>query len=114
MIILQSAAYAGSLARASLDVAMSYAVFAQNPIVLFSGPAVSCLVATQQPESLGRKSLRKVIDSFPLYDIETIYADAQSMESLGLRVGELPDFCELVDAQQRTTLTREASYLVCL
>ncbi|MDP5055215.1 MAG: DsrE family protein, partial [Congregibacter sp.] len=100
LILLQTAPYDGSLARSSLDLALSFAVFAQQPQLLFCGAGVLCLSAHQHPDAIGRKSLRKVIDSLPMYDLETIFVDAGSLEMNGLNSAHLPGFAVVLDARQ--------------
>lgn len=114
LIVIQSDAYAGSTARGALDIAMSYAVFAQDPSILFLGSGVTCLVEKQDAEKIGRKSLRKVIESFPLYDIENVYVDAGSLSSAGIGPERLPSFAKILDASQQKALEREASFVVSL
>lgn len=114
LIVLQSAPYDGSLARAALDVAMSFAVFAQRPRVLFSGDAVLALIDGQQPGLLGRKSLRKVIDSFPLYDLEDVYAEAAALETCGIDAELGPDFVQAVTAQEMRALFSTSSCILSL
>jgi tRNA 2-thiouridine synthesizing protein C len=112
LMVMQSAPYQGSLARAALDVALSYAVFSQQPLVLFRAEGVLALLEDQNPEALGRKSLRKVIDSMPLYDIEEIYVDEQSLLQRGLSRDSLPAFCRTVDAGQQRELVNRASHVL--
>jgi tRNA 2-thiouridine synthesizing protein C len=114
LIVMQSAPYRGSLARAALDVALSYAVFSQHPGILFSGDAVLGLIADQQPETLGRKSLRKVIDSMPLYDIDEIYVDGDALDSHGVPRSKLPEFARILGPAELRSLTEQASHVLSL
>lgn len=104
LLVLQSSPYDGSFARAALDMVMSFAVFAQRPRVLFAGDAVLALVDEQQVALLGRKSLRKVIDSFPLYDVEDVFADAAALGSGGADSATIPDFVKIVDVEEMRSL----------
>lgn len=112
LMVMQSSPYQGSLARAALDVALSYAAFSQHPIVLFRDEGVLALLAEQEPSALGRKSLRKVIDSMPLYDIDEIYVDAPSLLQRGLSQDLLPAFCLAVDATEQRALVSRASHVL--
>lgn len=114
LILLQSAPYAGSLARSCLDLALSFAVFSQRPQLLFSGDAVLCLQGEQNAEAVGRKSLRKVIDSLPLYDIEHVYVDESSLNQLGLSPNDFPAFAVCVNSEQVRALINEASHVISL
>lgn len=114
LLVLQTAPYDGSLARSALDMAMSFAVFAQKPQVLFSGDGVLCLLAGQDPEELGRKSLRKVIDSFPLYDLEEIFVDGAALERNGASAELLPEFARVLDASALRDLHEQSSRIISL
>lgn len=114
LILLQSAPYSGSLARSSLDLALSFAVFSQQPKLLFSGDAVLCLLAGQDAKAIGRTSLRKVIDSLPLYDIERVYVDEWSLKQFGLGSDGFPAFAVRVNSMQVQALIKEASHVISL
>jgi tRNA 2-thiouridine synthesizing protein C len=94
--------------------ALSFAVFGQEPRLLFSGDAVLALPPGQNPEPLGRKSLRKVIDSLPLYDIDEILVDASSIARHGISEPELPPFARVVDATQQRALLADARHVLSL
>ncbi|EED33031.1 DsrE/DsrF-like family protein [gamma proteobacterium NOR5-3] len=114
LILFQNSPYAGSLARSSLDLALSFAVFAQQPALLFCGDAVLCLKDAQDSHSIGRKSLRKVIDSLPLYDIEQVYVDQLSLEQNGLGAREIPPFAVSVSTQEIQKMLAEAAHVISL
>jgi tRNA 2-thiouridine synthesizing protein C len=112
LMVMQNPPYQGSLARAALDVALSYAAFSQQPILLFRGDGVLALIEDQSPSAIGRKSLRKVIDSMPLYDIDEIYVDERSLQQRGLSRDSLPAFCRAVDPGQQRALVNRASHVL--
>ena len=114
LVVFQRAPYEGSFARSALDLAMSLAVFAQQPRLVFCGDAVLSLNAGQSAGSIGRKSLRKVIESLPLYDVDTVFVDKTAAESLGLTPDDLPDFAILLSKNELRTLMREASHVISL
>ncbi|EAQ97925.1 DsrE family protein [Congregibacter litoralis] len=114
LILFQQAPYEGSLARAALDLALAFAVFAQNPKIVFCGDAVLCLKAEQSAEALGRKSLRKVIDSLPLYDLETVYVEQTSLLANGVHAAELPAFAVALSGPELRQLMQEASHVISL
>jgi len=114
LILLQSAPYSGSLARSSLDLALSFAVFSQRPQLLFCGDAVLGLQSQQNAGAIGRKSLRKVIDSFPLYDIDTVFFEQSSLAQHGLCAESFPDFAVPASVSEVQKLIREASHVISL
>lgn len=114
LLILQSAAYEGSLARSAMDVALSFAVFAQAPTLLFAGEGVLALVSKQDPEAMGRKSLRKVIDSLPLYDVEHVYVEALALARFAIDRDQLPEFARIVDSAEIVALRSAAGHILSL
>ena len=114
LIVLSRAPYAGYAARGALDLVMAFAVFAQNPVVLLCGPGVLALTESQNPAMIERKSLRKVIDSFPLYDIERIYVCERSLRAWGVEPDRLPVCAHIADAGSIARLRAEAGHVVSL
>lgn len=114
LIVLSRVPYAGCAARGALDLVMAFAVFGQNPVVLLCGPGVLALTGSQNPAMIERKSLRKVIDSFPLYDVERIYVCARSLRAWGVEPDRLPAFAHIADAGTIARLRAEAGHVVSL
>lgn len=114
LVLLQSAPYEGSLARSALDLALSFAVFAQDPLLVFSGDAVLALKAHQSPAALGKKSLRKVIDSLPLYDVDRVFVDSASLTQRGITTQDLPAFAVALNPSELNALLREADHVISL
>jgi len=112
LLVMNRAPYAGSLARAGLDAALAYAAFDQPASVLFAGPAVLQLAPAQEPASIGRKSLRRLIDSMPLYDLEAVYADADALARYGLLASDLPAFVTVLDAAAQRELQDRHQHLL--
>lgn len=80
--------YRGTLAKTSIDVAMAAAAFEQPVTLLFSGDGVWQLVDRQQPAS-GEKNHAKFLSALPLYGVDRICADRQSLQQRGLDAAEL-------------------------
>lgn len=114
LIELGRAPYDGAFARSALDVVLSYAAFAQNPLVLFSGAGVLALIDTQDATALGRKSLRKVIDSLPLYDLETVFVEQASLVRFGIAMTQLPDFASPLGDAELAALRAGARHVLSL
>jgi tRNA 2-thiouridine synthesizing protein C len=106
---ITAAPYASTRARAGLDTALAFAAFGQPVALLLSGPGVLALPPrTGHPEH-ATPSLRKLIDSLPLYDIETLWVDAASLEEHGVAASSLPAFVRPIGPDQRRRLLAEAS-----
>lgn len=112
LVVLNRAPYAGSAARASLDLALAFAVFGQAPKILFQGMGIWQLSDNQTPA--GRKSLRKIIDSMPLYDVETVYVCDSDLQNAGLAPSMLPAHAQSIDDNAVQKLRAGARHIVSL
>jgi len=97
LFVLQHAPLGASLARAGVDTVLAYAAFDQPVSVLFSGAGVLQLAPGADCQRVGRRDLRRMIDSMPLYDIDQVFADAVALSAYGLS-HDLPHFVKAVDA----------------
>ncbi len=113
LIWLSSAPYAGSRMRAGIDTAMAFAAFAQQPQVLISDAGVLALLHRSAEPAYREPSLRKLIDSLPLYDVETLWVDAESLDAHGIAKEELPEFSQCLDADAAKELLERASHVLC-
>lgn len=114
LIWLSSPPYRGSRLRTGLDLLLAYAVFAQQPVALFSGDAVHALLPHPRGAASSRPSLRKIIDSLPLYDVERIWVDADSLTEAAIEMSALPDFAQPADAEQFRRLVDGAGHVVSI
>lgn len=103
LFVLQQDPLSGSLARAGVDTALAYAAFDQPVSVLFCGAGVLQLTPQADTMRVGRRDLRRVIDSMPLYDIEAIFVDRGALQDYGLHEN-LSSFATLLDADQVSAL----------
>jgi tRNA 2-thiouridine synthesizing protein C len=104
LIVLSRAPYRSARARAGLDTALAYAAFECPLSVLFAGPGVLQLAPGQAPDAIGRRSLRRIIESLPLYDLEAVFADGAAVTRHGLAHEELPTFVRILDASGQRAL----------
>ncbi|MEM6483523.1 MAG: DsrE family protein [Pseudomonadota bacterium] len=94
---------AGLRARAGIDTALSFAVFEESPTVIFTSAGVCCL-SVPWAAPAGRKSLRKLINSLPLYDIEQIFVDGRSLREYNISADELPGFAVIRSPEELSKL----------
>lgn len=94
--------------RAGIDAVLGFAVFARNPQVLFSHDAVSALCYRIGDTDQRLADLRRLIDSFPLYDVDTIWVDGASLAERAIGADRLPAFAHIVTTQRRNALLRDA------
>ena len=99
-IISTKAPYAGQSAREALDVVMVAASFEIPTSLLLMGDGVYQLLQKQQPEILPRKNLSSMMRALPMYDIETIYVDQQSLQERGISDDQLQSPFTLVCATE--------------
>jgi tRNA 2-thiouridine synthesizing protein C len=92
LLIIRHSPYGGSLARASIDTVLAAAAFDQKICVLFSGDGVLQLVPDQASESLGTRSMGRLLSSLPLYDVAEVYVDAEAARryQLDLKLAPVP------------------------
>ena len=100
LLICRRAPYGQSLAREALDVALTAATFDQTVALLFIGDGVLQLVKSQQPAAIAQKALDKQLSALPLYDVETLYVEADALRARGLGTGDLVLPVELLDTAE--------------
>jgi tRNA 2-thiouridine synthesizing protein C len=89
LIVCRRPPYGESYAREALDVALAYAAFDQAVALLFLGDGVLQLIAPQQGERIDQKAHDKQLSALPLYDIETLYVDAQALQARSIESADL-------------------------
>jgi tRNA 2-thiouridine synthesizing protein C len=98
LVVNRHAHPGSSLPRSALDTALAAAAFDQPVALLFLGEGVLQLLPAQDSRPAGVRNLRKVLDSLPLYEIETVYVDAAAAATFGLEGEALPPQAECLDA----------------
>lgn len=112
LVISRHAHQGSSLARAALDTALSCAAFEQPVTLLFQGEGVLQLLSGQDSSALGLRNLRKVLDSLPLYDIDTIYVDASAAAEFALETDRLPANAQLLDQRAQQQLLEQHDHVL--
>jgi len=97
LVVVRHSPYGSSLARTSLEVALSSATFDQDVGLLFIGDGVLQLLPEQDSSTIGVRNIARLIASFPLYDLETLFADKAALAQYGLDLQELPEKLQLLD-----------------
>lgn len=78
LIVIRHTPYGSSLGRAALDAALAMAAFEQPVNILFLGDGVLHLLPDQDGSVLGVATISKLLASLPLYDIDSVYVDAEA------------------------------------
>lgn len=84
LAICSHAPYGSNLAKEGLDAILAAGVFEQNLAVLFVDDGVFQLLSDQDPANLGQKNLAQALTALPLFGIELIYVEKESLEERGL------------------------------
>lgn len=89
LIVCHRPPYGESFAREALDVAMAAAAFDQSVAMLFLGDGVLQLLNAQHGDAIGQKSHDKQLSALPLYDVDTLYVDAEALQARQLDAADL-------------------------
>lgn len=89
LFIQHQAPYGSESPSETLDAALVCAAFGQSVSLLFQGDGVWQLLPEQQGQVLERKTLIAQLGALPLYDVNAIYADAESLRERGLGPDQL-------------------------
>lgn len=98
LFIFRSSPYRCTKAQEGIDAAISASVFDHNITVLFMDEGIWQLHNHQQshgikleniPEKVERKNIAAQLSSFPLYDIQSIYADEKAVKRYAIPKKEL-------------------------
>ena len=98
LVVVRRSPYGSSLARTSLEVALSGTTFGQNIGVLFMGDGVFHLLPGHDSGALGIRNIAKLIASFPLYELDSLFADETALRHHGIAQHQaLPQNIEWLD-----------------
>ena len=112
LVIVRHTPYGSTLARTSLDAALAMAAFDQEVKVLFLGEGVLNLLPHQDSQAVGVKNVGKLLASLPLYEIESVYVEAESATRYGLDPEAAPLPCLVVDSAGVRKLMSESDHLL--
>jgi tRNA 2-thiouridine synthesizing protein C len=100
LLLCRRAPYAGLLPRSGLDAALAAAVFEQELSVLFMDDGIWQLLPDQQPSDIDYKNIAGTLESMPLYDIERLHVDAESLRQRGVDASTLGSNTVLVSGRE--------------
>jgi tRNA 2-thiouridine synthesizing protein C len=106
--ISRKSPYGSAYAKACLDMVLTAAVFEQRLNLVFMDDGVLQLLATQCPAAIDAKDLSAALTALPIYDVENIYADAESLKQRGLGEANLIMQAKLCSAARITALINES------
>lgn len=85
LVVLSQPPYKGQMARESLDVILTAAAFETPLSLLFTGDGVYQLMDNQQASNINAKDMAASLPVLPVYDVEKIFVDEESMATRGLQ-----------------------------
>jgi tRNA 2-thiouridine synthesizing protein C len=91
LFALRKPPHSGAYAQEMLDIIMTVAAFDQEVSILLLDNAVFQLKKQQKPETAGLKDTAAIFRALPIYNINTIYAEMESLQERGLSVANLND-----------------------
>lgn len=112
LVVIRHSPYGSSLARTALDTVLAAAAFDQPVAILFIGDGVLQLQPGQDTTALGLKNTGRLLASLPLYDIDTVYADAAAVERYCMQVDDFPVPTRLLDSHSMTELMAGCDHLL--
>ncbi|XKE47362.1 sulfurtransferase complex subunit TusC [Halomonas organivorans] len=89
LVILRHSPHGSSWLREGLDAALVGAAFGQRVHLLFMGEGVTALVEGQQAGALGQKGTAPTLEMLEMYDIETLWVEAEALARFGLSPDDL-------------------------
>lgn len=91
LFVLRKPPYSGTYAQEMLDIIMTTAAFDQEVSLLLLDNAVFQIKKQQNPENAGLKDTAAIFKALPLYNINTIYAETESLQERGLTTDSLSE-----------------------
>ena len=89
LFVLQSAPHSGSSVQELLDIILTTAAFEQQVALLLLDDGVFVLKNNQQPEKYLAKDTLAIFKALEIYDVNTIYVEAESLQKRGLMMVDL-------------------------
>lgn len=89
LFVLRKPPHSGVQVQEMLDIILTTAAFDQQVSILLLDDGVFQLKNNQHPDSVGLKDTAAIFMALKIYDINNIYAEAESLQERGLRPHDL-------------------------
>lgn len=106
--ISRSTPYGSGRAKACLDMVLSAAAFEQKINLVFMDDGVWQLQAAQKPKSIDAKDLSAALSALPLFDVNNIFAESESLSARNLDPASLAIGVKACSAEAIAVLIRES------
>ncbi|MBV1930376.1 MAG: sulfurtransferase complex subunit TusC [Porticoccaceae bacterium] len=100
LLVCRIAPYGNSLARESLETALAAGAMGAKITLLFLDEGIWQLVGQHKPETIGHKNHAAMLSALPLYDIEQVLVDQDSVDKRNIGSAELSEIAELIDGHR--------------
>jgi len=112
--ISRSTPYGSGRAKACLDMVLSAAVFDQHVTLIFMDDGVLQLQRGQSARNIYAKDLSAALSALPLYDVDQIFVDCDSLMRRGLSLEQLAIEASPCDAARIAELIRNSDAVIAL
>lgn len=112
LFVLRKPPHSGAYAQELLDIIMTVAAFDQETSVLLLDKAVFQIKKQQNPESAGLKDTAAIFKALPLYNINAIYVESESLEEQGLTVESLDEEVQAIPRNKVPELMKQFDLLL--
>lgn len=106
--------YGSGQARAMLDMVLATAVFDQKVTLIFLDDGVLQLRKNQAAASIASKDLGAALGVLPLYDINQVFVDADSLHVRGISQEELSIPATVCDSARIRSLVQQSDVVFTL
>jgi tRNA 2-thiouridine synthesizing protein C len=89
LAICSHAPYGNNLAKEGIDAILAAGVFEQNLSVIFLDDGIFQLLKNQQSSAIQQKNISDAISALPLFGIESLFVEHESLEERGLVLSDL-------------------------
>jgi tRNA 2-thiouridine synthesizing protein C len=89
LFALRRPPHSGAYTQEMLDIIMTVAAFDQEVSILLLDNAVFQLKKQQKPETTDLKDSAAIFQALPIYNINTLYIEMESLQEHGLSVADL-------------------------
>ncbi len=91
LFVLRKPPHSGGYTQETLDVMMTAAAFDQDVSLLLLDDAVFQLKSGQAPEAFGLKNTAAIFNALPIYDVNKIYVETESLTERGVNGKDLSE-----------------------
>lgn len=112
--VSRRAPYGSHNSQLCLDMALAYSVFDQRVNYIFLDDGVYQLRKGQRADAINRKSLGGALETLPLYGIDEVLVDADSLRRRVLELSDLVLPARVVTSDEIATLLRNSDAVFSL